>query len=66
MEVFSKRMLLEQDFLLGASVGLVVSTVGTDLKASELLRRADVAMYNAKEAGRNRLVEYGLPATAAS
>ncbi len=38
------------------SVGVATLAEGGDLEASELLRRADAALYEAKEAGRDRLV----------
>ncbi|WP_176728529.1 putative bifunctional diguanylate cyclase/phosphodiesterase [Planobispora rosea] len=44
------------DLLVQASVGLVDGEPG--MGASELLRRADVAMYAAKEQGRSRCVRY--------
>ncbi|GII00061.1 putative bifunctional diguanylate cyclase/phosphodiesterase [Planobispora takensis] len=44
------------DMLVQASIGLVDGAEGMD--ASELLRRADVAMYAAKEQGKSRSVRY--------
>jgi diguanylate cyclase (GGDEF)-like protein len=41
----------------GTSIGLVVPAAG-ETDAEETLRRADVAMYRAKAAGRNRLCVY--------
>jgi diguanylate cyclase (GGDEF)-like protein len=41
----------------GVSIGLAVMT-GQSIEAVELLRRADVAMYSAKQKGKNRLVVY--------
>jgi diguanylate cyclase (GGDEF)-like protein len=41
----------------GTSIGLVVPAAG-ETSAEEILRRADVAMYRAKAAGRNRLCVY--------
>jgi diguanylate cyclase (GGDEF)-like protein len=40
----------------GASIGIATSSGGED--ATELLRRADVAMYSAKAMGKNRWVPY--------
>ncbi|GIH96379.1 putative bifunctional diguanylate cyclase/phosphodiesterase [Planobispora siamensis] len=47
---------LGYDMLVQASIGLVDGGAGMD--ASELLRRADVAMYAAKEQGKSRSVRY--------
>jgi diguanylate cyclase (GGDEF)-like protein len=50
--------------LLSASIGLahytpdVTSNVSIDLEKSELLRRADAAMYRAKSLGKNRVVAW--------
>ncbi len=41
----------------GASIGIAVSQNG-ETAGTELLRRADVAMYQAKHNGKNRVVEY--------
>jgi EAL domain-containing protein (putative c-di-GMP-specific phosphodiesterase class I) len=38
----------------GASIGIVLAGSEEKLEASEIMRRADVAMYNSKEQGRNR------------
>ncbi|GGL33632.1 hypothetical protein GCM10014719_38540 [Planomonospora parontospora subsp. antibiotica] len=46
----------DHDLLVQASIGLVAGEPDTD--ASELLRRADVAMYAAKEQGKSRYVRY--------
>lgn len=42
---------------IGCSIGMAVSGKGT-IAGEELLRRADMAMYQAKESGRSRLVSY--------
>jgi diguanylate cyclase (GGDEF)-like protein len=47
----------ERTVLVGASIGLA-SASHSDLDASELMRRADVAMYAAKRAGKMRLCWY--------
>nr|BFE88870.1 hypothetical protein GCM10020093_114710 [Planobispora longispora] len=44
------------ELLVQASIGLVEG--GEEMNASELLRRADVAMYSAKELGKRRCVRY--------
>jgi diguanylate cyclase (GGDEF)-like protein/PAS domain S-box-containing protein len=44
------------DLLIQASIGLADSDTGSD--ADDLLRRADIAMYAAKELGKNRYVHY--------
>ncbi|NJC66769.1 EAL domain-containing protein [Planosporangium flavigriseum] len=44
------------DLLIQASIGLADNEAGTD--AEDLLRRADIAMYAAKELGKNRYVHY--------
>ncbi|GGS54205.1 hypothetical protein GCM10010156_11190 [Planobispora rosea] len=44
------------ELLVQASIGLVEG--GEEVSASELLRRADVAMYSAKERGKRRCVRY--------
>lgn len=47
----------ERVAIVGASIGLAVSHRGT-IGGEELLRRADVAMYRAKHAGRGRAMHY--------
>jgi EAL domain-containing protein (putative c-di-GMP-specific phosphodiesterase class I) len=44
------------DLLIQASIGLADNDTGSD--ADDLLRRADIAMYAAKELGKNRYVHY--------
>jgi len=44
----------ERHIVVGASIGLARSTAGEGLSSSELLRRADVAMYASKRGGRMR------------
>ncbi|MHB1508090.1 MAG: GGDEF domain-containing protein [Acidimicrobiales bacterium] len=45
---------------LGASIGIAVSVPNADT-AEDLLRRADIALYQAKEAGRDRVVWFRTP-----
>jgi diguanylate cyclase (GGDEF)-like protein len=40
--------------LVGASIGIVLADGAEELEASEIMRRADVAMYTSKDQGRNR------------
>jgi diguanylate cyclase (GGDEF)-like protein len=47
-----------------ASIGVALSTSG-DVELSELLKRADKSLYEAKDQGRNRVVMHGEPAPAA-
>ncbi|MGQ3278888.1 MAG: bifunctional diguanylate cyclase/phosphodiesterase, partial [Shinella sp.] len=47
----------ERVAIVGASIGLAVSRKGA-VGSEELLRRADVAMYRAKHAGRGRAMHY--------
>jgi diguanylate cyclase (GGDEF)-like protein len=42
-----------------ASIG-VVSCMATDASTDDLLRRADQAMYDAKKAGKDRVVQVAL------
>ncbi|CCM75993.1 putative bifunctional diguanylate cyclase/phosphodiesterase [Rhizobium mesoamericanum] len=43
---------------IGASIGVVIG-VGPDVDPSDLTRKADIALYNAKAAGRNRFAIFG-------
>ncbi|MBB3542088.1 bifunctional diguanylate cyclase/phosphodiesterase [Rhizobium sp. BK399] len=43
---------------IGASIGVVIG-VGRDVDPSDLTRKADIALYNAKAAGRNRFAIFG-------
>ncbi len=67
---FAKRLLerlaepvslLGRDFTIGASIGIVLHPGGAG-KSADLLRHADLAMYEAKEAGRSRyeVFNYGM------
>lgn len=44
----------ERELAIGASIGLANSTIDTSLSSSELIRRADVAMYMSKRGGKMR------------
>jgi EAL domain-containing protein (putative c-di-GMP-specific phosphodiesterase class I) len=46
-----------QEITVGASLGIAVARLGTET-ADELLRNADVAMYTAKESGKNRVAVF--------
>jgi diguanylate cyclase (GGDEF)-like protein len=46
-----------QEIQVGASLGIAVARIGTET-ADELLRNADVAMYTAKESGKNRVAVF--------
>ncbi|WP_375291277.1 putative bifunctional diguanylate cyclase/phosphodiesterase [Qipengyuania sp.] len=48
----------ERRLTLGASIGLARRSVGETLTSSELLRRADVAMYSSKRSGKARCTWY--------
>ena len=48
----------ERRLTLGASIGLARRSVGEDVNSSELLRRADVAMYSSKRGGKARCTWY--------
>jgi EAL domain-containing protein (putative c-di-GMP-specific phosphodiesterase class I) len=52
----------ERPLFVTASVGIAAVTSGSDLTPSELLVEADVAMYDAKEAGRDRICHVDLTA----
>lgn len=57
--VFSQPMTIEQGVLfVTASVGVAAMPQGSPLAAEELFRQADIAMYRAKDAGRNCLALY--------
>lgn len=43
----------------GASIGISASRPGGDVSAHELMKRADMALYAAKESGKGRYVRYG-------
>ncbi|MEU8817529.1 GGDEF domain-containing protein [Actinoplanes sp. NPDC048796] len=47
----------------GASIGIAAETPGAETGATDVLRSADIAMYEAKRLGRGRFVVAGLPVT---
>jgi diguanylate cyclase (GGDEF)-like protein/PAS domain S-box-containing protein len=51
--------LVGRDFAIGASIGIVLHPGGAG-KSEDLLRHADLAMYEAKEAGRGRFEVFNL------
>lgn len=54
LEVFREPLPLRQgDLFVTASIGVASGADGHDLKAEDLLRHADTAMYQAKDAGRS-------------
>ncbi|WP_234902667.1 putative bifunctional diguanylate cyclase/phosphodiesterase [Agrobacterium larrymoorei] len=58
LELFSEPFMLgERVAAIGCSIGTSVSK-GGDIDGEELLRRADMAMYEAKESGRGRYMAY--------
>ena len=48
----------ERRLTLGASIGLARRSIGEEVNSSELLRRADVAMYSSKRGGKARCTWY--------
>lgn len=58
-EVFRTPVMLEDGVMfLSASIGVAVMPTGRDVEATDLFRNADIAMYRAKDAGRNCLALY--------
>src|SRR5207244_6596763 len=45
--------MLDQEIVVGGSIGIAVAR-GSEVRAGELLRNADVAMYTAKAGGKRR------------
>jgi diguanylate cyclase (GGDEF)-like protein len=59
VESIGAPLLLEgREIAVPASVGVALAAPGQAMAVDELLRRADVAMYQAKAAGKNRLASY--------
>jgi diguanylate cyclase (GGDEF)-like protein/PAS domain S-box-containing protein len=47
------------EFAVGASIGIVVYDEGRPAQSDQLIRNADIAMYAAKDAGRDRYAVFG-------
>ena len=47
-----------RDLMVPASIGVALAPIGARVAVDELLRQADVAMYQAKAAGKQRLATY--------
>jgi diguanylate cyclase (GGDEF)-like protein/PAS domain S-box-containing protein len=61
LDLLSRPFLLDgHEVFVGASVGLAVTAAADGIKPDELLRRADLAMYEAKERGTGQIVQFDL------
>lgn len=49
----------DRDFTLGVSIGIALYRQGECVSASQLMSRADIAMYQAKRAGKGRICFFG-------
>jgi predicted signal transduction protein with EAL and GGDEF domain len=59
LEALSVAVPIEgRELVVPASIGLAVLPPGESLAVDELLRRADVAMYRAKAAGKQQMATY--------
>ncbi len=59
LDAFREHMALRQgDMFVSASIGVAMAEDDEQLTAEDLLRRADTAMYRAKDAGRNCIALY--------
>ena len=59
LEALSEPVPIEgQELVVPASIGVSLAPIGVRIAVDELLRQADVAMYQAKAAGKQRLATY--------
>ena len=59
LEALSAPVAIEgRDLTVPASIGVALAPIGARIAVDELLRQADVAMYQAKAAGKQRLATY--------
>jgi diguanylate cyclase (GGDEF)-like protein len=59
LEALSAPVAIEgRDLVVPASIGVATAPIGARVAVDELLRQADVAMYQAKAAGKHRLATY--------
>lgn len=59
LDALSEPVTIEgRDLVVPASIGVALAPIGARVAVDELLRQADVAMYQAKAAGKQRLATY--------
>jgi diguanylate cyclase (GGDEF)-like protein/PAS domain S-box-containing protein len=59
LDALGRPILLSgHEVFVGASVGVAVTATADDIQPDELLRRADLAMYEAKERGTGQIVQF--------